>query len=59
MGISPDRLITLNRGASTTVGNMQVEAVIAYHTDDSVVTCLMLMGQGYISPEIQLIRTIL
>lgn len=36
MGISPDRLITLNRGESQMLGDMQVRAVMAFHTDDSV-----------------------
>lgn len=36
LDISPKRIITLKRGESKTIGNAEVKAVLAYHTDDSV-----------------------
>jgi L-ascorbate 6-phosphate lactonase len=52
MGISPERLITINRGESQKIGNMQVLAVMAFHTDDSVGYVLNFNGlQIYITGD--------
>ncbi|TVY06534.1 hypothetical protein FPZ49_28465 [Paenibacillus cremeus] len=34
--INPDRLIVIKRGESITIGNIEIKAVYAEHTDDSV-----------------------
>jgi L-ascorbate 6-phosphate lactonase len=36
LGISPDRLITIQRNQERKIGDIQVKAVTAHHTDDSV-----------------------